>query len=143
MKKIIFISIILLFLVSIIVFSKEDFVKEDVIKEELKEESKPEEIRTTKIENIQDVQKEDLEKAVCGDKICEVDERYENCPEDCKEKGAKEKIFGKEEKNIFQIIINFFRKLFGKEDKLCKEYCEKNVVHAECVGSWKISGNYP
>ena len=141
MNKTIFISIVLLFLVFFIVFSKEDFIKQDVIKDELREEAQPEEIQTTKIE---DVQKKELKKAVCGDGICEVDERYENCPRDCKEEGAKEKIFGKEgKKNIFQIIINFFRKLFVKEDKLCKEFCEKNVAHADCVGRWKISGTYP
>ena len=67
-------------------------------------------------------------KAVCGDGICEGTEAYESCPKDCcgencdfvedvsegKDAGKKEVIKLKKENSLFENIINFFRRLFGK-----------------------------
>ena len=66
--------------------------------------------------------------AVCGDSICEGAETYESCPSDCcgedcdfvedvsegKDAGKKEVIKLKKENSLFENIINFFRRLFGK-----------------------------
>ena len=66
--------------------------------------------------------------AVCGDGICEGAEAYESCPKDCcgeacnfvedipkgKDASKKEDTKPKKEKSLFEIITDFFKRLFGK-----------------------------
>ncbi len=78
-----------------------------------------------------EVEKETFEKeAVCGDGICEGAETYENCPKDCcgencdfvedisegkdasKKEDLKQDLGPKEEKSLFEKIINFLKRLF-------------------------------
>ncbi len=65
---------------------------------------------------------------VCGDGICEGTETYEGCPKDCcgencdfvenvperNDASKKEDIEQKKENGLFEKIINFFRRLFGR-----------------------------
>ena len=54
---------------------------------------------------------------VCGDGICEPPETKDTCCEDCGDCGDKAMKIekdGEEEKSFFEIIIDFFKRLFGK-----------------------------
>lgn len=87
------------------------------------------EARDEKVEENPQGEKEIFEKeAVCGDGICEGTETYESCPNDCcgedcefaedvpkrKDASKKEDIEPKKDKRLFEKIIDFFRRMFGK-----------------------------
>ena len=87
------------------------------------------EVRDEKVEENLNGEKEIFEKeAVCGDSICEGTETYESCQKDCcgescdfvgdvpkgEDASKKEGIELKKEKSLFENIINFFRRMFGK-----------------------------